>query len=74
MRSFHIYDFTYLGFQKIESKNQTGFIEFRLLVDEVTQKDSSTQLYDGEEEFVETEFHYNDNDANIVCIFVCCEF
>lgn len=45
MRSFHIYDFTYLGFQKIESKNQTGFIEFRILVDEVTQKDSSTQNF-----------------------------
>lgn len=34
----------------------------------------NSELYDGEEEFVETDFHYNDNDANIVCIFVCCEF
>lgn len=32
------------------------------------------RTYDGEEEFVETMFHYNDNGANIVCIFVCCEF
>lgn len=32
------------------------------------------RTYDGEEEFVETVFHYNDNGANIVCIFVCCEF
>ena len=45
MRRFYIYDFTYLGLQKIESKNQIEFIESRLLVRNGTQKDSLTQNF-----------------------------
>lgn len=61
-------------FRKLSLKIKQGSLNLGYQQMKALKRILQLRTYDGEEEFVETVFHYNDNDANIVCIFVCCEF
>lgn len=61
-------------FRKLSLKIKQGSLNLGYQQMKALKRILQLRTYDGEEEFVETMFHYNDNGANIVCIFVCCEF